>query len=283
MWGQTGYVFDPDYVRIVRDTYDGEISECDFGHDTEGAINTINAWVKEKTLGMIPAILESLDPITRLVLGNAIYFKALWAVPFDKDLTREKAFYIAGGGEVSVRTMHKTGEFLYRKSDDFEMVGLPYKGGRVSFVVFLPTAGLPLNDMRPRLKAEYMDNAIDQASTQEISLALPRLSLRWGEELREPLTAMGLEALFGKDANLKGITAESGVSIGEIIHKAAMDLDEEGTEAAAVTIANMLGGSPMDEPPPIIVRVDRPFLFAIRDNASGANLFLGQVHNPTAD
>ena len=283
MWGQTGYVFDPDYVGIVRDTYDGEILECDFGNDTEGAINTINAWIKEKTHGMIPAILEVLDPITRLVLGNAIYFKALWAVPFDKALTSEKPFYLVGGGEVSVKTMHKTGEFLYRKSEDFEMVGLPYEGGRVSFVVFLPRSGLALDDLRPRLKAEYMDNAIEQASMWGISLALPRMSLRWGKELREPLITMGLGALFGKDANLSGITAESGVSIDEIIHKAAMDLDEEGTEAAAVTIATMVGASPMDDPSPIIVRVDRPFLFAIRDNASGANLFLGQIHNPTAD
>ncbi|MFC1581196.1 serpin family protein, partial [Thermodesulfobacteriota bacterium] len=213
---------------------------------------------------------------------NAIYFKAHWAVPFDKDLTREKPFYLAGGGEVSVNTMHRTGEFLYRKSEDFEMVGLPYKGGMVTFAIFLPTPGLTFDDMRPRFKAEYMDNAIAQASMSLISLALPRLSLRWGEELREPLIAMGLGVLFGKDANLKGITAESGVSIGEIIHKAAMDLDEEGTEAAA-TIANMLGGSAMDIPPPIIVQVDRPFLFAIRDNTSGVNLFLGQVHNPTTD
>lgn len=283
MWGQTGYVFNPDYVRIVRDTYDGEISECDFGNDTEGAINTINAWVKVKTRGMIPSILEVLDPITRLVLGNAIYFKAHWAVPFDKALTREKPFYLAGGGEVPVKTMHKTDEFLYRKSEDFEMVGLPYKGGMVTFVIFLPTPGLVLEDMRPRFKAEYMEKAIAQASMSEISLAMPRLSLRWGEELKESLIGMGLGVLFGTDANLKGITAESDVSIGEIIHKAAMDLDEEGTEAAAISIATMIAGSAMDVPQPIIVQVDRPFLFAIRDNTSGANLFLGQVHNPTAD
>lgn len=283
MWGQAGYAFNPDYVQIVQDTYEGEIEEFDFINDSEGALTAINDWVSEKTRGMIPAIMESLDPLTRLVLGNAIYFKARWAEPFDKDLTNEKPFYLADGGEVTVETMHKTDAFLYRKSDYGEVVALPYKGGKVSFVIFLPAPGLLLDDISPPIKTEHMDNAINQASIREISLALPRLSLEWGVELQAPLTAMGLGALFGQDADLSGITPKPGVLINEILHKAAMDLDEEGTEAAAVTMAFLAEGAPPDDAlPPLILWVDRPFLFAIRDNVSGANLFLGQVHDPTA-
>ena len=283
LWARKGVHFLPDFIRTNRDHYDAEVTALDF--DSPQAAPWINTWVSNKTQGKITDIVDDpIDPMTIMFLLNAIYFKAAWTEPFDPECTREEDFLLLTGETKRVQRMHLFHDFRYLETESFQAVSLPYASERLSMYVFLPdeTTGLPA--FQEKLTRENWEQWMAEFTYREGFLGLPRFKVEYGARLNSALTALGMGVAF--DQNLADFSlmadTEFPIYISQVKHKTFIDLDEYGTEAAAVTMVEMaLGAAPMeDEPEPFEMIVDRPFVIAIRDNTTGALLFLGCIVEP---
>jgi serpin B len=243
----------------------------------------INAWANEKTRGIIPRVLEALEPLERLVLTDALFFDGAWTVPFDPDLTAPAPFRRADGSTRDVPTMHVIDGYLdHAEQDGLEAIRLPYGNSRR--LRFWAVAGPPEEPpSAPRVDGPTWTRLRASLRPREGSLALPRLRVEAELDLRDPLRALGLAPAFEPSHDLDGVFTAGGdpTSLSRILQRARVDLDERGTRAAAVTTVSARAVSaPLDQPPPFDLRLDRPFVWGIEEEATGTLLFVGIVEDP---
>jgi len=282
LWGQQGFEFRRDFLEITRDYYASELVEVDFERAAEAARQRINAWVADETEQKIRDLIAPgvLQPLTRLVLTNAIYFLGTWERPFDKDDTKDKAFYVAPGHKVTAPLMRQTDYFGYAETDALQMIEMPYLGGALSMVVLLPKERYGLQDIEGTLSIEHLDQWLGALGRRDVRVFLPRFRVEDQFDLTGALKALGMTDAFGATADFSAMAAGP-VFISAVIHKAFVDTDEKGTEAAAATAVMMVGSAmPGLAPRPPVFRADHPFVFLIRDVRSDSILFMGRVVNP---
>jgi len=279
LWGQKGYRFLEEFRELVRKNYGGGLNQVDFVKARETARRTINTWVEGETRGKITDLLKPgiINSWTRLVLTNAIYFKGYWASRFKEELTQEAPFTLVTGGKVNVPMMHLNGEFRYMETDDLQALELPYLGGDLSMVVFLPKETDGIRNFEPSLTAGSLKKWLVRFREQEVLVALPKFKMTCDFRLDQALKSMGMTDAF-EEADFSGMTGRKELFIAAVVHKAFVEVNEEGTEAAAATAVVMEKGAVGQRPP--VFRADHPFLFLIRDLRSNSILFLGRVMDP---
>jgi serpin B len=290
LWGQQGYTFLDDFLKRTKDNYGAGFNQVDFKMDAEVARQTINQWVEQQTENKIKDLIApgALKRETRLLLTNAIYFKGDWETQFKKEDTKDEDFHVAATQIVKAPMMHRTGEFNYFDSDTFQVLEIPYKNKELSMIVFLPKAVDGLSAFEQSLKGIHIWLGL-LSNAPKVSVTMPRFKMETQVELGDTLEAMGIKQAFdGRLADFSGmapkeeIIKDGNLYISAVIHKAFVDVNEEGTEAAAATgIVDMRPTFPSGEPIIPIFRADHPFLFLIRDNRSGSILFMGRVTNPS--
>jgi serpin B len=277
LWAKQGIPFKPAFIQHNREFYGAQVTALDFADP--GAVATINNWVKENTRGKITQIVDGLKPDDVMFLINAIYFKGSWTKAFDKSETVKKPFYTANGRSKQHPLMAQTGSYKYYETDQFQAVSLPYGKKRVSMYLFLPKKASSLSDFTKTLTAENWQQWMSRFRTQSGSVQVPRFKLEYEVELKKALSALGMPIAF--DASKATFDALSTVStkIDQVKHKTFVEVNEEGTEAAAATSVGIVATSmPMNEPFQMVV--DRPFFCAIRDNQTGTVLFMGAIVDP---
>ncbi len=286
LWPQEGYPFRPEYLSLIERHYGVEITAVDYKTDAarEATCKTINAWVGEKTEGRISNLIReaNLDALTRLVLTNAIYFKGRWEDEFDPKRSKEALFFRSARKCVEVTMMDQTEYFKYAETDSVQIVELPYRGGEVSMLVALPKQIEGLGSLEANLSVARLNAWRNAMTERRVNVMLPKFTMTFAASLRETLKAMGMvEAFTWPGANFAGFDGDPNwFYIGEVIHKARVEVDERGTEAAAATaVVMMLGGMPA---PPPVFRADHPFLFLIQENRTGSILFIGRVTDPAS-
>ena len=277
IWGQQGYEFLPDFLDVLAENYGAGLRSLDFAGAPEESRETVNSWVSQETQDKIRDLLApgAVNRRTRLVLTNAIYFNASWQLPFDKGLTRELPFHLAGGGTVDAPMMTETSRdfYGYVEGNGYQAVDVPYSSGQMSMIVLLPDAGT-YREFEDSLSAQLLDRIFDGLEIGHITLTMPLFQLESEFSLNQTLADMGMPDAFGAGADFSGMTGTRELWISEAVHKAFVSVDEEGTEAAASTAVVF------QESGPLMVTVNRPFIFLIRDRATGTLLFVGRVMNP---
>jgi serpin B len=283
LWGQQDYHFKPDFQEAIADFYDGALHVANFRTQPDEAARTINAWVREKTRDKIRELIQRdfISPDTRLILTNAIYFKGQWDEPFQKASTRKEDWY-GPSGTSKVPMMHRSGDYLYYEGEGFQALDLPYRGEQLSMLVVLPTQKEGLTTLEPKWAAQGMYRLVTKRLHHEetVIVSLPRFKMETAFTLKPVLCALGAELAFSDHADFSGI-GEEPLKISEVIHKAFVEVNEEGTEAAAATGVVMdTCAAPMRRPEPKVFQADHPFLFFIRDRHTNAVLFCGRVLDP---
>jgi serpin B len=280
IWGQHDFAFESDFLDVLAENYGAGLRLVDYVHAAEAARQQINTWVEDETQGKIKDLIpaNALDPLTRLVLANAIYFKAAWQNQFEEYNTQDAPFTLLDGSQVNVATMRQTEGMPYASGDGWQAVELAYEGGRQSMLILLPAEG-QFEAFEASLNAARVEEILAGKAWTSVNLSMPKFSLETNYELDRLLAGMGMPLAFDPDnADFSGMTGDRDLFISAILHKAFVDVNEEGTEAAAATAVIMrLESAPMD---PEQVQVDRPFIFLIRDNDTGTILFAGRVTNP---
>ncbi|UCF44537.1 MAG: serpin family protein [Planctomycetota bacterium] len=283
LWGQKGYGFLREFLELIEASYGGKLNEVDFRSAVESARQRINAWVEKKTKGKIKDLIVKglLSRMTRLVLTNAIYFKGNWASQFQEEETRNAPFTLLDGEKIDAPMMNQTGEFKYMETEDFQGLELPYIDEELSMIIFLPKKFDGLGELEKTLTCENLSEWMAKLRKQKVIVSIPKFKMTSEFELAEVLMSMGMTDAFSGSADFSGMNGKRDLFISLVIHKAYVDVNEEGTEAAAATavIINVTAVRP--EPTPVF-RADHPFVFVIRDNQSGSILFIGRVMNPKA-
>jgi serpin B len=283
VWVQSGLPLRAEFTARLAEAA-ATLAAADFAGAPEAARTEINRVIAEQTEGKINGLLPSgaIDSLTKLVLANAMYLKAAWSKPFPENETGDAPFYPDGPDRPSltVPMMHLTAPAAYLRGDGYQAVLLPYRDIGLAMAVVLPDG--PLAALRPKVAAAGLGGLLAGTARHQVTLALPRFRLEAGFDLIPALRRLGVSEAFGDDADFSGITDAEPLRIGAIAHKAYIDVDEHGTEAAAATAIVMVGMAAFRAPPPVTMVVDRPFLFAIIDTATSLPLFLGQVSHPRA-
>jgi len=284
LWGQKGYNFLPEYLALVKTEYDGDLQQVDFSKQTEEARKTINAWVEKKTKDKIKELIKTgmLNSATRLVLTNAIYFKGKWAAQFTPVVTKDSPFILLGGQKVNVPMMYQTEKFGYREDANIQVLEMPYVNNDLSMVVLLPKKLDGINELEKRLNNDNLARWIDDLRKRNVQVFFPRFKMTSEFELAPVLGAMGMPDAFSDKADFSGMNGNHELSISAVIHKAYVDVNEEGTEAAAATAVGVTATSIETPAPPPVFKADHPFIFLIRDNKSDSILFLGRMANPAS-
>lgn len=284
LWGQNDYGFFDAFINTVRQVYFGDVKAVDFKVQFESVRKEINAWVEERTNGIIQDLIPGggVTTDTRMVLVNAVYFKGLWQSAFEKGDTQDLPFHPAVGGDANVPMMRRMdASELVAVGKGVKMLRLAYKGSAVAMDIILPDAADGLEGLVQDLGAERLGELTGRLRTRDVNIVLPRFKLRWGtNEISKALAELGLADVLGKEADFSKV-ARLGAAITGVFHQAFVDVNEEGTEAAAATAIVAEAGCAAPEPP-LEFRADHPFLFLIRDLQTGAILFLGVVENPSA-
>lgn len=278
-WAQRGLTVKPAYAGALRDRFGTTMHEADFAADPDGERRRINRTVADQTAGRITGLFPpgSIDADSRLVLTNALYLKAAWAREFPRERTVEAPFTRADGSTVMVPMMHNDpGEdpsLGYAEGPGYKAVTLPYKGGKLAFTVIVPASA-------EALKGKGIAALLAEIRPAHVTLAMPRFTAGSAMDLRGTLSDAGMPDAFATTADFSGITDDTDLYLGSVQHKTFVQVDEEGTEAAAATGAD---AKAVSAPLSYTVTVDRPFLFVITDTANGAPLFLGRIGDPTED
>jgi serpin B len=282
IWAQRGEPILGDYQKRIEVNYQGGIYPVDFRSAAEAARQTINAWVEKQTKDKIKELLKPthVNSSTVLILTNAIYFRGQWESQFHKQNTVPDGFHVSANESVRVDMMHQTSRFRYWDEGTFQALELPYRGGTVSMVIMLPKAVDGLAGIEAMCTESKLEGWLGKLSSHRVQVGLPKFRLTEGVELAEVLAAMGMPAAFHRGAaDFSGMTGTRDLAISAVVHKAFVDVDETGTQAAAAT-GVAVGRTMAIAPPPVVFRADHPFLFLIRDNRSGSILFLGRLVSP---
>jgi len=282
LWGQQGVGFLPGFLSLTRTQYGAELGQVDFIGHPEQTRQTINSWIAKQTEDKIHDLIHEgvLDETTRLVLANAANFKGDWTKPFDVKVTRDAPFHCTAQQEIQVPLMFRKGDYRYAAGEGLKMLELTYGKGDLSMLVLLPEAIEGLADLEAKLTADNLKLWLTEMQRHEVEVYLPRFKLAAQFDLGDILKSMGMTLAFTPtQADFSGMDGKRDLFISAVIHKAFVDVNEEGTEAAAATeIGAKKAASPIDFP--LVFRIDHPFVFLIRDNQTGSILFLGRVVNP---
>jgi len=277
IWYKLNYQVEADFIKVNQDYYYAEVNELDFGRPE--AVDIINGWIDTKTNGLIPEVLDKIPASVVMYLINAIYFKGTWKYEFKKSDTHEADFYPAAGETIKVSMMEMEQDLEYYRNEHFSAVSLPYGDGEFSMMVLLPDHDKTTDDIVDLMDAEHWPEWLEGFTTKGVRVNLPKFKYGFKKLLNQDLTDMGMGIAFSDAADFTGINPAGGLFISRVIHQTFIEVNEEGTEAAAVTVVEMTysssgGGTP------ISFIVDRPFIFVIRENSSGALLFMGKVSDP---
>ncbi len=285
LWPQQDYAFRDAFMALMKQYYDTSSFPVDYAREPEQARMAINTWVEEKTQQRIKDLIApgAIDELTTLVLVNAIYFKGDWTHPFIKEQTREAPFHLAPGEVVQVPMMTHTREAPYAETERLQLLELPYAGGEMSMLIILPKERHAL----PAIERELVENPgrltewTSLPAMERVEIYLPRFRIEWGSEsLVRPLIALGMRDAFRPGtADFSGMDGTRELFISDVLHKAFVEVGEEGTEAAAATGVIMTREAAVVRPTPVF-RADHPFLFVIHENSTGSVLFMGRLSNP---
>ena len=278
IWHREGMTLEQTFMDINQQFFDAVVQAVNF-NDAEAAAVLMNSWVKDKTHGKIDEIVkaDAIDASTVMFLINAIYFKGTWTFEFKKENTRDDVFTTMNGSQTACKMMNMTGELSYFENDLFQAIDLPYGDKLFSMAIFLPKLPLDVNALLAELNQENWDAWLTGFADHTIELQFPKFTLEYELTVNEVLKAMGMAIAFGGAADFTKMYHPGGLFIDEVKHKTYVKVDEEGTEAAAVTSVEMAESSVPSYP---VMRVDRPFLFVIRDHHSNTILFMGKIVEP---
>ncbi|NEU56423.1 serpin family protein [Halorussus sp. MSC15.2] len=285
LWGQAAFPFREAFLGTLERHYGAGLGRVDFAEHPDEARRAINGWVAERTREKIPELFPegTIDHRTRLVLANAVYFRANWAETFDEGSTEPKEFTTLDGTNVEVPTMHQSERFPFAEVDGVKVLELPYAGEDADMTLLLPPRD-GFREFERGLDADRLGELLDATESREVEVRLPRFEFRSSLELSKRLEAMGMTTAFTREANLDGMAegdADANLKLGSVVHEAYVGVDEQGTEAAAATgVEAEFTSAALN---PATFAADRPFLFVIRHRPTNAPLFLGRVADPTAD
>ncbi len=287
LWLQQGDPFLPEFLKTTHDDFNAAAQSVDFLNQTDAAQRAINAWVETQTRDKIRDLLGpgDLSPLTKLVLTNAIYYKGAWLHPFAEARTEQAGvFHTADARRLKIPLMSQTETFRLFESKSLQVLELPYLGGRRTMLIALPKQidGLPA--LESALSSETLATWISQMTQKSVHVTLPRFQLNEKFHLPDTLKRLGMVDAFDRDhADFSGMTGTRHLFISDVIHQAFVDVNEAGTEAAAATAVVMMPRMARAKPfPPVEFRADHPFLFLIRDQGTGALLFLGRMQDPSS-
>lgn len=283
LWPYDTYEFEPDYLELVRKHFQSEVNPVNFA-DPEPVRLRINGWIeeatREKIRDMIPA--GALSPMTRMVLANAVYFKGMWASRFREEATTEQPFYTVPGKSAPVKMMHQQLETGYGETEHVQLLELPYKDERIAMMIVLPKGKRSLAQTESRMSTKAFAAWEQELRPQKVDVYLPRFSMTADFQLNQIMMKLGMTDAFDPaKADFSGMDGLiNNLYISDILHKAFVDVSEEGTEAAAATAIIMRTTAFVEAPPVPVFRADRPFLFFIKDRTTGSILFTGRFAKP---
>lgn len=281
LWAQDDYYFLDNYKNTIEQYYGGKITNLDFVRDAENSRKTINNWVEEQTNDKIKDLLPqgSINGMTRLVLTNAIYFKGKWVMEFEKKKTRDSDFWTTPETKIQVPMMRRTdknAKFNYAETDEVQVLEMVYKGEDISMLVLLPK-NKTINELE--LSVEKIEEWKSMLRNQRVDVYFPKFKFEKSYPLKNNLQNMGMPTAFSENADFSGMDGSKNLFISDVFHKAYVDVDEEGTEAAAATAVVIgLTSMPMNK----LFKADHPFIFMIQEKNTGSILFMGRVSNPIA-
>ena len=281
IWLEQTYPFVQEFITLLKQHYQAEPNAVDFKTAYDTVRKTINTWVEQQTNNKIKNLIkpDTLDQLTRLVLVNAIYFKGDWDAPFEENYTKDDIFWVTPRKEVKTPMMTQTKEFNYLETQEAQLIELSYTNHDLSMIILLPKDKNGLTQLENSLSHKNLNTWLARLRSQEVKVYLPKFKTTSELNLGKTLSLMGMpDAFNNSSADFSGITPSKDIFISALLHKAFVEVNEEGTEAAAATgfIAKITS---IGEPPPIF-KADHPFIFIIRDNHSGSILFLGRMINP---
>jgi serpin B len=287
LWPQQGYPFRREYLSLLKKDYQTTVTPQNYTQDPGAARNAINQWVDDKTRHKISEIIGpgALDTSTRLVLVNAMYFNGKWAAPFPAEATHSDNFQTKPGRTITASFMSKNGHFSYGENDQLQIVSLPYAGGKMELTILLPRNRDGISELETNLSPVNLAAWIASQARHPVDVTLPKFKVAAGLELNKILGAMGMKAPFDKaEADFSGMDGRTHwLYLSAVLHKAYIDVNEKGTEAAAVTAGTItpLAMSAAEESKEF--RADHPFLFLLRDSSTGSILFIGRVFEPKTE
>jgi serpin B len=278
IWYKLNFPVQNEFIALNKEYYYAEVNELDFY--APGAKDIINGWVNNKTKGLIPAIIDEIPPEAVMYLINAIYFKGTWTYEFDPDDTKEQDFHTEGGMTEKVDMMQMEADVLYTGNDLFDAISLPYGDGQFNMFIMLPKTGKSTADIVAELNNDNWNTWLNSLGKQKVVVKLPKFKFEFFRLLNDDLTSMGMGIAFDPDsADFSGINPDRELYISRVLHKTFIEVNEEGTEAAAVTAVE-IGETSYNPNERINFTADHPFLFAIHENSSGTILFMGRVNLP---
>jgi len=283
LWGQANYPFQKEFINLLNKYYEAGFNEVDFVNEEnrEKARLTINKWIEDKTNNKIKELIhpEDISALTRLILVNAIYFKGKWQNQFDIKETRDMPFNLENKKKVNVPMMHQEGKFNYTEDEKVQVLELPYSENELSMVIFLPKESISLSDFEKELSIERVNKLLSNLSQEKVDVYIPKFKMEKRYILNKMLIDLGMSDAFDMMlADFSGMTGSKDLYISKVIHQSFIEVNEEGTEAAAATAVIMSGKS--IAPMIIEFKADRPFLFIIRDIKTNTILFIGRFVEP---
>ncbi len=281
LWPHNEFPLSKSYIALLKGKYLSSITALNYITDTENARVKINAWVEKETQCKINNLLQpgTITPATRLVLVNAIYFKGNWDLPFSPKETHEEKFHISPTKSASVPLMHRNANFNYAQFEKFSLLELPYKGYGFSMLILLPNTIDGLIDLEKLVDTKTLKEWANSLQSCKVNLYLPKFKVATGFSLVKTLQEMGMSTPFGSKADFSGIGGKAGdLYISDVIHKAVLEVNEQGSEAAAATATTMCMASLQNLPKDF--RADHPFIFILRENTTGTILFMGKIVDP---
>jgi serine protease inhibitor len=280
IWYRDDFTFEQDFFERCRDYFDARVSGLDFSQ-SEAAKDTMNNWVDENTNGKIEEIVDHVDPLTDVMfLINAIYFNGIWTYRFEEEDTKDDVFHMPGGSTKECKMMEISSLFKYFEDSLLQAIDIPYGKGNYSMTVILPGYGSDIDELIAGLSKEKWDEWMNSFSEDTVTLFLPKIKLEYKikDLLEKALTSLGMGVAFDdQEADFTGMYEPGSIFIDRVIHKTFLELDEEGTEAAAATVVAMSLTSTGED---LGIKVNRPYIFAIRENHSGTILFIGKIVDP---
>jgi serine protease inhibitor len=281
IWYRNTFSVKKDFLDLNTEYLDAEVYPADF--ESSGTVDLINNWVKNKTHDKIDKIINQIDPAEVIDLINAIYFKGIWKFQFEAQNTATGSFYLTDGSTTQVDFMAMKEKFRYMKNSKLSALELPYGSGGMSMLVLLPEAGVSAQDICQELTAQNWDTWNSGLDSTDISLTMPKFKFSYNTELKESLENLGMGVAFDSEkSDFSGISDEQ-LYISEVLHKTFVEVNEEGTEAAAVTAVRIFTTSIEDTPGYTTFDVNKPFVFAIKENSTNSIIFIGLVTNPVSE
>ncbi len=284
VWGQQGLAYGSEFLTTLAENYGSGVRLVDLKYNPDAAVQQINRWVSEETAGRIPELVQELQPGTGLVVVNAIYFNAVWELPFKENATQEQDFHLLDGRAISVPMMYQQRLLNYTEGNGYQAVELPYRDGKVAMAIILPGEDR-FRELEQQMTGTWLQHIVAAFDRRDVVLTMPKFTYEPDLPLTDILPVMGMRDAFDEtgDADFSGMLEDYYVYLGEVLHKSFIDVNEERTEAAAATEVELIHVDKeigMDPIPPVEMRIDRPFIYVIRDIETNAILFVGRLMNP---